>query len=122
MVIMVSLDLVGVTEVLYGRVQDMVRTATPQVDVDKIVLNATHTHTAPDQGTSPDLAQMHSTYGIDVPADWATWGIDLGVMPAREYIEFAAERITTAIGEAWKMGNQAESASACRTPQPDETV
>jgi len=102
MVIMVSVDLVGVTEVLYRRVQDMVRTATPEVDVDKIILNATHTHTAPDQGTSPDLAQMHSTYGINVPADWATWGVDLGVMSAGEYIEFAAERITTAIAEAWK--------------------
>lgn len=102
MVIMVSLDLVGVTEVLYGRVQDLVRAAAPQVDVDKIILNATHTHTAPDQRIAPDLARMHSTYGIDVPEDWATWGVDLGVMPARQYIEFAAGRIATAIREAWE--------------------
>ena len=101
-VIMVSLDLVGVTDILYDRVQDKARKAAPDVDVDKIILNATHTHTAPDQGTAPDLVKMHSQYGIDVPAAWAKWGIDLGVMSAEEYVEFAAQRIAEAIGQAWK--------------------
>lgn len=101
-VIMVSLDLVGVTDILYSRVQDLVRKATPEVAVDKIILNATHTHTAPDQGTAPDLVKMHSQYGINVPAAWAQWGIDLGVMSAEEYVAFAAERIAKAIGQAWK--------------------
>ena len=102
MVIMVSLDLVGVTDILYSRVQDLVRKATPEVAVDKIILNATHTHTAPDQGTAPDLVKMHSRYGINVPIAWAKWGIDLGVMSAEEYVEFAAQRIAGAIGQAWK--------------------
>ena len=48
MVVMVSLDLVGVTDILYSRVQDLVRKATPEVAADKIILNATHTHTAPE--------------------------------------------------------------------------
>ena len=102
MVIMVSLDLVGVTDILYSRVQDLVRKATPEVDANKIILNATHTHTAPDQGTAPDLVKMHSQYGINVPVAWAKWGIDLGVMSAEEYVEFAAQRIAEAIGQAWK--------------------
>lgn len=102
MVIMVSLDLVGVTDILYSRVQDLVKKATPEVDAAKIILNATHTHTAPDQGTAPDLVKMHSQYGIDVPVAWAKWGIDLGVMSAEEYVEFAAARIAEAIGQAWK--------------------
>ena len=102
MVIMVSLDLVGVTDILYGRVQDLVRQETPEVAADKIILNATHTHTAPDQGTAPDLAEMHSQHGINVPVAWAKWGIDLGVMSAEEYVELAAERIANAIGQAWK--------------------
>ena len=101
-VIMVSLDLVGVTDILYGRVQDLVRKETPEVAADKIILNATHTHTAPDQGTAPDLVKMHSLHGINVPVAWAKWGIDLGVMSAQEYVEFAAERIANAIGRAWK--------------------
>ena len=102
MVVMVSLDLVGITDILYSRVQDLVRKATPEIDADKIILNATHTHTAPDQGTAPDLVEMHSQYGIKVPVAWARWGIDLGVMPAEEYVEFAAGRIAEAIGQAWQ--------------------
>ncbi len=102
MVIMVSLDLVGITDILYSRVQDLVRKSTPEVDADKIVLNATHTHTAPDQGTAPDLVKMHSQLGINVPVAWAKWGIDLGVMSAEEYVDFAAERIADAINRAWK--------------------
>lgn len=101
-VILASLDLVGVTDILYSRVQDLVKKATPEVDAAKIILNATHTHTAPDQGTAPDLVKMHSQYGINVPAAWAKWGIDLGVMSAEEYVEFAAGRIAEAIGQAWK--------------------
>jgi hypothetical protein len=102
MVILVSLDLVGVTDILCSRVQDLVRKATPAVAADKIILNATHTHTAPDQGTAPDLEKMHSQYGIKVPVAWAKWGIDLGVMSAEEYVEFAAARIAGAISQAWK--------------------
>lgn len=102
MVVMVSLDLVGVTDILYCRVQDLVRKATPEIDAEKIILNATHTHRAPDQGTAPDLVKMHAQYGINVPVAWAKWGIDLGVMPAEEYVEFAAQRIAKAIGQAWK--------------------
>lgn len=102
MVIMVSLDLVGITDILYCRVQDLVKTSTPEIDADKIVLNATHTHTAPDQGTAPDLVKMHSQCGINVPVAWAKWGIDLGVMSAEEYVGFAAERIADAIIRAWK--------------------
>ncbi len=102
LVILVSLDLVGVTDILYSRVQDLVRKAIPEVDANKVILNATHTHTAPDQGTAPDLEKMHSQYGIHVPAAWAKWGIDLGVMSAEEYVEFAAQRIAEAIGQAWK--------------------
>ncbi len=102
MVIMVSLDLVGVTGILYSRVQERVSKAAPEIDTDKIILNATHTHTAPDQGTAPDLVKMHAQHGIDVPVAWAKWGIDLGVMPAEEYIDFAAERIAAAVGQAWK--------------------
>jgi hypothetical protein len=103
MVIMVSLDLVGVTDILFDRTRDMVRKAIPEIDADKIILNATHTHTAPDQSVSPDLVKMHSKYGVNVPAAWAKWGIDLGVMPTGEYVEFAASQIAKAIGQAWKV-------------------
>ena len=76
MVIMVSLDLVGVTEVLYGRVQDLVRAATPQVDVDKIILNATLSIEALDfNATCTALARAAQSCGgyvsstsIDTPA------------------------------------------------------
>lgn len=100
--IMVSLDLVGVTDFLFDRVKDKVKKAAPEINTDKIILNATHTHTAPDQAVAPDLVEMHSKYGIKVPPAWAKWGIDLGVMPAEEYVEFAADQIAKAIVRAWK--------------------
>ncbi len=102
MAILVSIDMVGVGNKLSDRVREKVGEAVPEIDVNKIVLNATHTHCAPAYRTSPDMVAKLAKFGIDVPLAWSPWGIDMGVMSPLEYVEFAAERIAGAVEKAWK--------------------
>ena len=61
-----------------------VRAKAPEIDVSKIIINATHTHTAPD---------MVSGRYEPVPA---------GVMTPEEYAELFIKGVTEAVVEAWK--------------------
>lgn len=87
---------------LRDRVRELVQQSLPEIDAKSIVLNATHTHNGPEAYTDPDLSRKLATYGLEVPEAWSAWGIDLGVMPAPEYREFAAQRIAEAVEQAWK--------------------
>ena len=82
--VMVSCDLVVISDTLLDRVRSATQKRLPDLDLQKLFLNATHTHTAP--VTRPGIYQIPPT----------------GVMPAEEYCEFAAERIAAAIEKAWK--------------------
>lgn len=101
-VIMVSCDLLYIVDPLRDRVRELVQQSLPEIDAKSIVLNATHTHNGPETYTDPDLSRKLATYGLEVPEAWSAWGIDLGVMPAPEYREFAAQRIAEAVVQAWK--------------------
>jgi hypothetical protein len=101
MAIMVSMDAVAITELLNQKVKKLVKKSISAIDTVKIILSATHTHSAPEQFTEPGLSIMHKKYDINVPVAWAFWGVDLGVMTADEYIEFSAARIAKAIEQAW---------------------
>jgi acetyl esterase/lipase len=61
---------------------DAIRRAAPGIDPAKIVLNATHTHTAP-----------------VLEGDW--YEVPAGIMTPAEYRGFAAERIAAAVIAAW---------------------
>jgi hypothetical protein len=89
----------GINELLTEKISDRV----PQIDPGKIIINATHTHAAPEFRTLPHLVEMYKELGIDVPLEWSYWGIDLGVTPSPlDYLEFAAVRIADAVEQAWK--------------------
>ena len=81
--VMVSCDLVLVPEFLVGKVRKATHKRLPDFDLDKMFLNATHTHTAP----VVELGEYQ------IPQD--------GVMQVDEYCNFAAERIASAIEKAW---------------------
>ncbi len=83
-VILVSLDLVYITAPVRSRIRAAVHQRLPDLDTSKIILNATHTHTAPvtTKGKYP------------IPAE--------GVIQVSEYIEFLSERVADAIAAAWK--------------------
>jgi len=100
--IMVSCDLLYIVNPLRDRVRQLVQESLPEIDPKSVVLNATHTHNGPETYTVPALSQKLAEFGLKVSEAWSAWGIDLGVMPAPEYREFAAKRIAEAVEQAWK--------------------
>lgn len=111
--VMVSYDLVGVSNELRDAVHRRIKEKIPAFDTNRVFLGATHTHSAPDMRMTPygmntisaDYrysltgkleSQKEKAYGM-----WPYLDID-GLMPPAEYIEFAAERVARAVSEAWE--------------------
>ncbi len=82
--IMVSCDLVVIREDIQSRIRERVAAELPEVDVQKLFVNATHTHTAP--------VMVEGKYVI--PAE--------GVIQPAEYVEFLTEQVSDAVVKAWK--------------------
>lgn len=82
--IFVSCDLVYITAQVRSRIRSEVHRRLPDLDTSKIILNATHTHTAPvtTEGKYP------------IPKE--------GVIQVNEYVAFLSERVADAIVTAWK--------------------
>ena len=102
MVIMVSCDLISISDELRNSVRAKVKQSLPEVDANTVVLNATHTHCGPETRTKSDLAEKLGKFGLEIPLAWSRWGIDLGAMSPLDYREFASDRIAKAIELAWK--------------------
>ncbi|MAT13653.1 MAG: hypothetical protein CMJ46_00055 [Planctomyces sp.] len=81
--IMVSCDLVAIRGGLLEAVREKVTPQLPDIDVQKIVLSATHTHTAP--------TMIEGRYSLP----------DEGITRPAEFVDFASTRIADAIVEAW---------------------
>jgi hypothetical protein len=81
--IMVSCDLVAIDPSLQKALYESIRKELPDFESSKLLLNATHTHAAPE--TRDGL--------YEIPP---------GVMRPPEYVEFAVERIAPAIVRAWR--------------------
>jgi len=82
--VMVSCDLVTVPGAIHERLREVLRPRLPDLDVGKLFLNGTHTHTGPtiQEGTYPQPGP--------------------GVMTATEYAELFVERVADAVTEAWQ--------------------
>lgn len=81
--VLVACDLVAIPEVALAKTRQRVLQSLPDFPAEKIILSATHTHTAP-----------VITEGIyEIPKE--------GVMQPAEYVEFFAERAAEAIVKAW---------------------
>ena len=102
MLIMVGCDLARAEEALCNRVRELVAELQPAIDVDKIVLNATHNHGAPCVRTAPELVAKLAERGLEVPSEWSYYGVAPDAMSPVGYLEFAAPRIAAAIAEAWE--------------------
>jgi hypothetical protein len=82
--IMVSCDLVAIREGIQDKVRERIQARIPDFDGSKLVMNATHTHTAP--------VMREDTY--ELPAE--------GIMQPKEYVEFLADRVADAAVQAWQ--------------------
>ena len=81
--VMVSCDLVSIPAVLEEALRERVRGQLPDFDARKLLLNATHTHTAP------------------VTVD-GQYEIPPGVMQPAAYRAFLVDRLAAAVSEAWR--------------------
>ncbi|WP_417748614.1 hypothetical protein [Rosistilla oblonga] len=82
--IMVSCDLIAIREGLLDAVRQRLHDQIPDFDPSKLVMNATHTHTAP--------VLREGIYELP----------DEGIMRPSEYVEFLADRVAGAAATAWK--------------------
>lgn len=82
--IFVSCDLAGMPKILTTMVRNQVQQQIPELDVKKIILSATHTHTAP----------VFESGNYAIPKQ--------GVSQPEEYQQLFAQRVTEAIVKAWK--------------------
>jgi hypothetical protein len=87
--ILISCDVLFIQKSSMEGVRAILKTTLPDFDADKLILNATHTHTGPgfadeDFGTLYDVSK------------------DEGVMKASEYGEFFVLRLAQAAVEAWQ--------------------
>ncbi len=82
--ILVSCDLVVIDAAVLDRVREQIAGRIPNLDCRKVVLNATHTHTAP--------VMKEGDY--EIPKD--------GVMQPAVYADFLSERVSEAAVRAWE--------------------
>lgn len=94
--IFISCDLVGISDGtrddaetnLVSTVRKMITSQIPGMSEKDIVLNATHTHSAPYCGTEKDISKRY--------------GVDLDAMSPYEYLEFMADKVAEAAVKAWE--------------------
>jgi len=88
MAVMVSCDLLRIPQEALDLVREEVGRRLPELNVQKLFLSATHTHTAPVVG--------------DKLNDWSYAIPKQGVVQVEQYQKFLAQRIAEAIERAWK--------------------
>ncbi len=84
--IFVACDLVGIPKILTEMVRQKVHQQIPKLDVMKIVLSATHTHTGP-------VIERDPSWNYNIPKE--------GVTQPEDYQELCANRVAEAIVKAW---------------------
>lgn len=77
--IMVSVDLLLIPRILHDSIKISVKSRIPDFDTNKLFMNATHTHSAPNPGLD--------------------WGLDS--KPEPDYIKMLSDNIIEKIAEAW---------------------
>jgi len=88
--ILISCDLVGIHHSVLAQFRQHLKPLLPDFDVRKVIVSATHTHTAPVTSEIPEETLI--TYPI--PKE--------GVMQPAEYTTFLVERLSQAAVQAWQ--------------------
>jgi len=94
-VVFVSVDAAGVHEEVLGKVRDRVDAAAVGLSGEKVVASATHTHTAPFAGTGGGL-QREEKYIQELQRRYPDY------LSRSEYGDLLAERLFSAVMEAWE--------------------
>jgi hypothetical protein len=86
--ILVSCDVISSPKEAMAKLREALKPLVPDFDIRKLILNATHTHTAPGL-----VETNYKPYDVSG---------DAGVMKPTAYAAFFAERVAGAAAEAWK--------------------
>lgn len=87
--ILISCDLVAIREPVLEKFRAYAKPLLPDVDIRKVILSATHTHTAP----ITSEPQMNPVL-YDIPKE--------GVMQPEEYMDLLVEKLGQVMVQAWK--------------------
>ncbi len=104
-VIMVSCDVISISDELRDRARAKVIQAVPEIDSDSVVLNVTHTHCGPETRTKPDLAEKLGKLDLEIPLAWSRWGIDLGAMSPPDYSSSPATGLPRPLKKPGRVAN-----------------
>ena len=96
-VIFLSADLVVIRNFLIDKIRENAAGACPELPVQKILLNATHTHAGPDYYVNTRTTDPGSS-----TATTCSYPCDLSIVSAEKMRDFIARRAADAIVEAWK--------------------
>ncbi|HPD13528.1 MAG TPA: hypothetical protein PLE19_01170 [Planctomycetota bacterium] len=96
--VLVSADVVCIRRLDLERVRALVKPRVPDLDPNKILLNTTHTHTAPVLAD----AREENTHPHDLMATFVYRVPEKGVMQPRDYSELFAARVADAVAAAWQ--------------------
>lgn len=88
--VLVSVDVVTISDEMLGMVRERLGEV-EGLDPQKVVLNATHTHTGPEVRV-PRRGMANVSGAL---------GVELAVMSAEAYLDLATERIAAAVTQAW---------------------
>lgn len=96
----ISCDLVGIRRQIVEKVRDRIKAQAPDLDVNKILVSTTHTHTAPAL-TDARETELHpydfaGSWAYRIPKDRAD------VLHPADYVEFLVQRLSEAVVAAWK--------------------
>lgn len=92
--VFVSCDLLAISDELRDAVRAHLKADEAGLDPMKVLLHATHTHTAPENRPSSTLI-YGSSAGVELRE------IHANVMSVEEYVAFASERVAEAVHQAW---------------------
>jgi hypothetical protein len=85
--ILISCDLLYVNDGLRDNVRRLLKEKVPEINSEKIILSATHTHTAPDCSSAPDSKSIY--------------GIEFDVMSPADCQKYVSEVIAKMAEKAW---------------------
>jgi hypothetical protein len=106
----VSCDLCGVRKRTVTNVRSLVAESIKDLDTSKIIISATHTHTAPalTDAKETDLHpyEFMGSWAYRIPAEQAD------VMPPLEYLDFLERQIALAVIRAWQAKQPGDASSA----------
>ncbi|RIH64722.1 hypothetical protein D1164_13880 [Mariniphaga sediminis] len=101
-VILISCDLVFITDELRDAVRKRVTESLPEIKPEEIILNATHTHSGPQYSASREVIKETTDNITQTSNIKSTYGIELEAMEFSDCLDFLTINISKTAKRAWK--------------------